>query len=354
MNRYDHGGGIHRLAAELGRPLTELLDFSASINPLGMPPSARTAAIVALDAAAHYPESNAESLIQALALHHGLDSRQLLAGNGSTPLFHLFARTLRPRRALLVRPAFSEYERSFAHSEIQLDTLELTPQQNFRLDPAELLHRVTPQTELVLLANPGNPSGAPVPPETILTIAHALREQAILAVDEAFIDFCPELSVIRQVAKFQNLYVFRSLTKFYAIPGLRAGYLAGPLAGIDRLTAASEPWALATPTIAAACACLNAEAYREQSLRELPGLRAQLADGLRSLGLEVWPAVANYLLARLPDGDADTLAQRLRPAGILIRPCGNFPPLDQRFLRLAVRTAEENTRLLAALKQILV
>ena len=349
MSRYSHGGGIHQAAAELQRPAAELLDFSASINPLGMPLTVRAAAAAALDDAIHYPEIHAESLVAALAVHHHLDPRHLLAGNGSTPLFALLARTLRPRRALVVRPAFSEYQRALEIAGTEIDVFDLPPEKNFTLDVAQLLHRITPATDLLLLATPGNPSGARIEGTTLLTLAHALREQALVAVDEAFIDFCPDASILQAVTTQTNLYIFRSMTKFYAIPGLRIGYLAGPINGISRLQAETEPWALSTVAIAAAKAALAATAYRQESLQLIPQLQSQLADGLRNLGLHIYPSAANYLLARLDAARADEVVSALRQEGILLRSCSNFPPLDAHYLRVAVRTAAENERLIAAL-----
>ena len=349
MSRYQHGGGIHQAAAELQRPVAELLDFSASINPLGMPASVRAAAAAALDDAIHYPEIHAESLVAALAAYHHLDPRHFLAGNGSTPLFTLFARTLRPRRALVVRPAFSEYQRALEIAGSEIDVFDLYPEKDFTLDVCQLLQQVTPTTDLLLVANPGNPSGARIEAATILALAHALREQTLVAVDEAFIDFCPDASILQAVATQPNLYVFRSMTKFYAIPGLRIGYLAGPINGICRLREAAEPWALSTVAIAAAKAALTATAYGEESLRLIPQLRRELADGLRALGLHVYPSAANYLLLRLTAARADEIVAALRQEGLLLRSCSNFLPLDAHYLRVAVRTNAENQCLLNAL-----
>lgn len=353
MSRYSHGGGIHQAAAELQRPVAELLDFSASINPLGMPLAVRAAAAAALDEAVHYPEIHAESLVAALARHHHLDPRHFLPGNGSTPLFALFVRTLRPRRALVVRPAFSEYQRALMIGGTEIDAFDLDPEEDFNLDVAHLLQQITPATDLLLLANPGNPTGARIEPTTLLTLAQALREQGLVAVDEAFIDFCPDASILQAVVTQPNLYIFRSLTKFYAIPGLRIGYLAGPIIGISRLQEESEPWALSTVAIAAAKAALTATVYDEESRQIIPQLREELADGLRHLGLHVYPSAANYLLVRLATACADDIVVRLRPEGILLRSCSNFPPLDGHYLRVAVRTAAENVRLIAALAKVL-
>lgn len=348
MSRYHHGGGVYQAAAELKRPVAELLDFSASINPLGMPDSVRSAAITALDAAIHYPEIHAESLVSALAGHHHLPPGHILAGNGSTPLFALLARVLRPRRALVVRPAFSEYQRALLQVGTEIDSFDLNPQNNFALDLDDLLRRVTIETDLLLIANPGNPSGAKIEATHLLALAQRLPKRVILAIDEAFIDFCPESSILPAVPSHENLYVFRSMTKFYAIPGLRVGYLAGPQTGIARLQEAAEPWALSTIAIAAAKAALAATSYADETLKLLPELRHEFAASLRTLGLQVFPSSANYLLLRLEKAHADAIVAALRTEGILLRSCSNFPPLDAHFLRVAVRSPSDNQRLLIA------
>lgn len=350
MTAAGHGGDVFAAARALGLAPREVLDFSASINPLGMPAAVRRAARAAVDAALHYPEIDGAPLRSALAVHHQMPEEHFLPAGGSTPLFYLLARVLRPRRILLVRPAFSEYRRAFEQAQVAIDTFDLRPEEDFSLDPERLLSSLTPQTDLVLLANPGNPSGAGIPPDALLQLAQSLQGRALLAVDEAFVDFAPHLSLIPAVAACGNLMVFRSLTKFYAIPGLRAGYLAGPADRMRQLATQAEPWGLSTPALAAAQACLTQQSFRRRTLRLVPQLRAQLAAGLRQLGLTVFPSCVNYLLARREDGGGATpLAERLRAAGILIRPCADFAPLDASYLRLAVRPAAEQERLLAAL-----
>jgi len=355
MKRFAHGGNVFQVARELGLAPSAVLDFSASINPLGMPAGVHQAALEALEQAVHYPEIDAASLTAALAAHLGLPAANLLPGSGSTELLYLVPRVLRPRRALLVTPAFSEYERSLQQAGAVIDYFPLSPDDGFRLDVGSLLRRLTPQTDLVLLANPGNPTGAAIEPAVVEEITRAVREQAVVGVDEAFVDFAPELSVIDRVPQHANLYVLRSLTKFYAIPGLRAGYLAGPERGIARLAAARPPWPFATVAQAAAEAALGEEAYRRQTLETIPVLRRQLTEGLTALGITVFPSAANFLLARLQDGatSAGQLAATLRTRGILIRDCTNFPPLDGRYFRVAVRTPAEHERLLQALREVL-
>ncbi|GAB6082891.1 threonine-phosphate decarboxylase CobD [Desulfuromonas carbonis] len=355
MAAADHGGGVARAARELGLPPEAVLDFSASINPLGMPPTVLAAAQASLPRAVHYPEIDAAALREALADHHGLRPSHLLPAAGSTELIYLLPRVLRPRRALLVRPAFSEYARSLAAADIPWDGFDLHPEDGFVLEPKRLLAALRPETELVLVANPGNPHGTGIDLQRLETVAAALRGQALLVVDEAFIDFCPDRSLLPRVAAHDNLYLLRSLTKFYAIPGLRAGFLAGPEKGVARLAAAREPWTLSTPALAAAEACLAAADFRRATARFLPPLRQALAAGLEALGLKVFPGAANFLLARLPATapTATAVAASLYRQGILVRPCANFPPLDDRYLRFAVRPDEEQQRLVAALTPVL-
>jgi threonine-phosphate decarboxylase len=353
--RLAHGGAVAQAARELGRAPGEILDFSASINPLGMPKEVLEAAREAMTHAVHYPEIDASSLVTALAAAHGLPAEHFLPGSGSTELLYLFSRVLRPRRAMLVAPAFSEYERSLSQVGAAIDIFPLSADNGFHLDPCLLVQHLHPETDLVLLANPGNPTGAGIDPHVVETIARAVREQALVAVDEAFVDFCLQRSVLGAVGLHSNLYVFRSLTKFYAIPGLRAGYLAGPAAGIARLRAAKEPWTLSVPALVAAETCLGQEDYRQRTLETIPALRKDLTRGLEDLGMTVFPSEANFLLARLEEGEppAPRLAAELRGMGILIRDCSNFPSLDERYVRVAVRTQEENARLLQALSGVL-
>jgi threonine-phosphate decarboxylase len=352
--RFAHGGAALQAARELGMPLDEILDFSASINPLGMPQEVLEAAREAVRLAVHYPEIDGSSLVEALEAAHGLPAEHFLPGNGSTELLYLFPRVLCPRRALLVVPAFSEYERSLNQLGTKIDIFPLSPDDGFRLDPCQLMQRLRPETDLVLLANPANPTGVGIDSTVIETIARGVREQALVAVDEAFVDFCPQRSVLGAVRFHSNLYVFRSLTKFFAIPGLRAGYLAGPAAGVARLRAAKEPWTLSVPALAAAEACLKQENYRRRTLEAIPALRRDLARGLEGLGVRVFPSEANFLLARLEEEQTSHhLAAELRRRGILIRDCSDFPSLDERYVRVAVRTEEENARLLQAVSEIL-
>ncbi len=355
MSRFMHGGDTWVVARELGIAPDEVLDFSASINPLGMPPEVSAAAHAAIDRAVYYPETDAASFLEELSVWHKLPQKHLVAGNGSTELIHILPQALKPHRALLVVPAFSEYVRSLEQAGVDYDLFHLLPDEGFDFYPGRLVEALKPGTDMVLLANPGNPTGVGIEPEKIERLATALSGRALVVVDEAFVDFAPQLSVLDAVSRHDNLYVLRSLTKFYAIPGLRVGYLAGPEAGTRRVADFSPPWSLSTVAVAAGRACLQAEEYRQETFSTVPVLRRELAEGLIALEIAPVASCANYLLARLSEGQpsASELAAALRRQGILVRDCLNFPPLNARYLRLAVRRREENRRLLDVMTRLL-
>ena len=354
MNKPIHGGGVDRAMCDLGMSRDRIADFSASINPLGVPPQVRRALVAAVERIGDYPEIDAESLRQDLAAFHHLPAENLLPGSGSTELIYLLPRVFRPRTTLLVKPCFGEYAPALTRTGSQINSLSLSSTENFEFSVDHILSSVDGSTDLVLLANPGNPTGIGIEPRQLIELAEKLG-QCRLLVDEAFADFCPERSLLAAVPRLSNLLVLRSLTKFYAIPGLRAGYLAGPAGDIAQLAAAREPWSISNLAIAAAKACLTADDYQAETLRLIPQLREELAAGLAGLGLKVFPGEANYLLCRLPETAprAERVAELLRHYGILIRNCADFLPLDSRFLRVAVLGKATNDRLLRELQLIL-
>jgi len=347
-----HGGRVFELAARLNLEPGQILDFSASINPLGPPPGAMEAAREALEQVQHYPETTGDSLRQALAERHGLDPAHLLVDAGSTPLIYRVIRLLAPQAALVVEPAFGEYHRALRQVGCRIEPLLVRPGTAF--DP-DLVLRAAQDVDLVVLANPGNPSGELIARELLEGLLRRLPNGVQLLLDEAFVDFCPDASLVDAVVNAGNLWVLRSLTKFYAIPGLRAGWLAGPVEGIRRLEAQSWPWALSTPALAAARAALADEDYARRTLATVPLWRADLAGALERLGLEVVEGAANYLLARLPARapDAGCVSRRLEDRAILVRDCASFYGLDARWLRLAVRTPAAHARLFSALETVL-
>lgn len=349
---FTHGGNVFAIAHQLGVPPEAVLDFSASINPLGPPPGVRTAVAAAFDRLGHYPDSACTELAVALARHHGCEPANVCVGNGSTELIYLLPRLVAGRRALIIAPTFSEYAMALRHAGWENDWLVLPDDAGFPLALDGVRKELKKGYGLLFLCNPGNPTGRLYGQEEVAELLDICREAGTLpVVDEAFMDFREEASVKRHLIDSGAGVVLRSMTKFYGFPGLRLGYALASTTLTERLKELRLPWGVGTLAQAAGLAALSDDTHAGRSRAFVAEERTFLMDGLCGLpGVSIWPGAANYLLARLDSGmTAAALQERLLPELILIRDCGNFHGLDGRFFRVAVRTRTENERLLAAL-----
>lgn len=359
-----HGGDVHAAARALGRPLKDILDFSASINPLGPSPRARRAARAALSEVVHYPDPACTALRDALAKRHDLPADWVLVGNGSSELIYLLAQALSIRRALVIGPTFSEYEKAVAANgglvrHINAERADLYRPPLGRVRAAiEAAGRPAgrPRFDALFLCNPNSPTGRAVDREDVLRLARAAGRRGIwTVVDEAFVDYCEDRSVLPRVQEAPRLLVLRSLTKFHALPGLRVGYLAARPSLLKRLARRQPPWSVNGPAQAAALAALDDRAHGARSLALTLRERDRFARGLAGIrGLTVFPSEANFLLVELPARTTATgVAASLRREGILIRDCSAMPGLNDRTIRLAVRSGSQHRHLLALLRAAL-
>ncbi len=349
---FDHGGNVFAVARALGIPPEELLDFSASINPLGPAPGVKEAVCAAFDRLVHYPDSGAVALTESLAHSHGVDPANICVTNGSTELIYLLPRLIPGKRALIIAPPFAEYARALALAGWEIDYLQLSPAHGFALNWGELESVLAKGYDLLFFCNPGNPTGKLFRRDEICRVDQLCQAAGtFLVVDEAFMDFCEEESSKDAIVKGERGIVLRSMTKFYALPGLRLGYAIGADRLIDRLQELRGPWSVNTLAQVAGLASLADTGYRERTLRLIDTERDFLTARLQAIaGLVPYPSAANYLLVKF-QGDISTakLQERLMVERILIRNCDNFIGLPARFFRVAVRGRQENERLLTAL-----
>jgi len=347
-----HGGNIFEVARSLGLGADAIIDFSASINPLGPAPGVREGLAAAFDKLLHYPDISSAELVEALAAYHGVPCDHLAVANGSTELIHLVPRLVTGRRALVVAPAFAEYASALDRCGWECEYFTLSADTGFALDLGELERALARGYQLIFICNPGNPTGALLDRNTIAQVLELCRASGTFAVvDEAFIDFCEGESAKEIVKDWEGAILLRSMTKFFAIPGLRLGYAIGTQRTIAALKRLQLPWSVNCAAQVAGIASLADAEYREKTRVVVAAERAALAQGLQELDwLTVFPSAANYLLARIDDGrSAAQVRERLIRAGIIIRDCSNFHGMDSRFFRVAVRSRPENERLLHAL-----
>lgn len=369
MKRSVHGGNIHAAARALGVGTSKVLDLSASINPLGMPLSVQAAIQNSLQSAVHYPDPETVELTSALAAYHGIDADAILCGNGSTELIYLIARALHPQQTLICAPTFAEYERAIKASgkweagsgKCGINYFHLKEKDAFRLDADAFIDAMTKMVSscssrithhsslpLTFLCNPNNPTGQLTPQEDVLRIARAAQKlRCYLVVDEAFIDFCPEHSVIDATAHTPYLIVLRSMTKFYALAGIRLGYGVFPPAVMRRMREIREPWTVSTIAQVAGLAALEDNDYRAETMKLLEHEKRFLERSFRALGIDYLPSPANYYLLKM-SGAVKTI-DALAAKGLLLRSCANFRGLTSSHVRIAIRSRRENARFLKEL-----
>lgn len=351
--RLIHGGNIYEENIErLREQGVEILDFSANVNPLGMPGGVREAVTKALRGAEHYPDPQCGRLKDALAREHGLPREFFICGNGGADLIYRLVYALCPKKALLTAPTFSEYEEALKQTGTEISFYHMGEELQVEYDILEYMEE---SPDIMFLCNPNNPTGLLIPQDLLLKIFEKAASRGILlAVDECFLDFTgrKERSLVPYAAQTPHLFILKSFTKLYAMPGIRLGYgicRDGEL--LARMEASGQCWGVSVLAQEAGIAALKETEYREQSIELIEKERIFLKTELESMGLRVWDGEADYLFFCAP-GILD-LYERLLPLGIIIRRCGNYRGLDKSFYRAAVKRHEENIRFIGALKRVL-
>lgn len=331
----------------------DVIDFSASVNPLGTPKNIVLEIKKGLGNLIRYPDMNATKLREKLGKTLNVDPQSIICGNGSTELIHLIPRAMVFKKVLIVQPTFSDYERAcrIACPSCEVSYYMLDRTNNFDVESEKVIDiSVKNRVEAVFLCNPNNPTGRLFPYDALMEIAREQRARQIyLIVDESFIDFSHGKSIADTVEQNPYLMVLKSLTKFYGLPGLRLGYGIFPMHIAQALNKCKEPWTVGTLTQAAGITALNENGFKDKSARFISGQKRILERSFKRLGIDYVPSHTNYYLLFTPD--AAEVAEYLEGRGILIRGCSNFKGLDHRYLRVAVKSSRDNKTLLKYLKE---
>ena len=362
LNVRAHGGDIYAAARELGRDPTGILDFSASINPLGPSPHVWKALARSRHLLGHYPDSDCWDLRQALATFWQIDPEEIVIGNGSTELIDALPRALGIHRLLVVQPTFSEYAAAMVRAGGQATALYTHRNDQYAIPIDHLCHVMEAgrhdgrSIDGVMLCHPNSPTGQACSANEVVRLVTAARRRGLwLVIDEAFADYCPDRSVLPHAVSWPGVVVLRSMTKFYALPGLRVGYAVATQTLAKRLRRQLPPWSVSMMGQVAALAAVNDAVHAKKSLRFMARERDRLRTLLASLpGCVVMPTYANYFLVELPRGrHARDMTEHLRSRGLLIRDCSSVPGMTSRSIRLAVRTVQDNDRLIRTLSRLL-
>ena len=339
-----HGGEIHG----------DVIDFSANINPLGTPASVKQAVAASLDLLCRYPDPYCRELTKAIAAYEDVPQHQILCGNGAAELIFSLCQALKPKKALLPVPSFSEYRAALDCVGCETVHYVLSEEKRFQLDEDFLPFLKDFDGELLMLCNPNNPTGLVIEPALLERILDICREKQIfLFVDECFLDLTEggkNLTLKRELSRAQNLLLLKAFTKSFGMPGLRLGYcLCGNAPLLKKMGAQCQAWNVSVPAQLAGIAALKETAFLEEANQIIHSQRLFMTEALRKLGLTVIESKTNFILFH----SEKELRRPLLERGFQIRACGNYPGLTEGWYRIAVKLPEENQGLLSNLEEIL-
>ncbi|BCN32966.1 pyridoxal phosphate-dependent aminotransferase [Anaeromicropila herbilytica] len=339
-----HGGDIYSYQ--------NITDFSTNINPLGIPKAVKDAVIDSLAICNQYPDVRHLSLRKSLSEKDNIDIPNIICGNGAADLIFSLCLALKPKKALLLAPTFSEYEQALHAVDCSIIYYKLLEENQFELQ-TNFLDNLTNDLDIVFLCNPNNPTGHVIKVPFLNEILSLCEKKNIfLVIDECFNDFLdnPSVYTIKDcVSKHSHLFVLKAFTKLYAIPGLRLGYgYCSNTKLLDRMHQVSQPWSVSIPALAAGVAALKEDEYVTRTRALIREEREYLTRELPQYGLSLFESKANYIFFKGPSNFYENMLSE----GYLIRDCSNYPGLSKGYYRIAVKSHPENVQLLEKVRKL--
>ncbi|MEF9951089.1 MAG: threonine-phosphate decarboxylase CobD [Clostridium sp.] len=351
---YGHGGNIDEISRVYGINKDEIIDFSANINPLGLNKSVEESIIKGICNVDRYPDITYRELRDSIARYENTNSENILLGNGAGEVIFNIVRAIMPRVGLVMAPSFSEYEDALNSVGARVNHYTLSKDFNIESD---FLDEISCGVNMVFLCNPNNPTGVLTPRNIVEAIAKKCEGVgATLVVDESFLDFVEDkddYSMISLVNRFKNMIVVKSLTKFFAFPGIRIGYgITSSTSYISGYRGACPPWNVNTLAMVASITAMDQDEYSRESVNYIKGESQRLYNELNSINhISAYKPSVNYVLLKC--SQSIDLQLSLIKKGILIRDCSNYKGLEKGYYRVAVKKVAENNRLINALKEVL-
>jgi len=350
----EHGGDILGFAHENGIHKNDVYDFSSNINPLGTSERVKESYQNSFEEILKYPDTNSSALVQKIADLIQLKPNNILTGNGSIALIDLVIRCLKPRKALIVEPCFNEYKRLLQLSDCAIESIVLREEEGFQL-PFEIILKEFNKTDILILGHPNNPTGTALSPDQLeYLIGFADEMNKTILVDEAFIDWHSHDSILSNIQNHSSLIVSRSLTKFYALAGIRAGYAVAEEKIIEKMRAYQETWNCNALAQKLAVAALNDEEFHKKSLNWFHKEHDFLFSALKQIPfIKVFPSKANFFLCKISEANrVKEFWQKMAKAGIYLRKLEDFVGLNEHYFRIALKTRRENIYFLKILNSI--
>ncbi|MCW4004993.1 MAG: histidinol-phosphate aminotransferase family protein [Candidatus Bathyarchaeota archaeon] len=354
-----HGGDVWGFSRKYNIPIEKVMDFSGPINYLGPSPKALQALQDCAKLVRFYPDPDPVDFKEEIAAYvgHGVKAENILLGNGSIELIYMITDAFEGKfRAVIPVPSFTEYEKAVLRVGGEVIFVQLPF--NFALEVESIKKAVTDDTKIIYICNPHSPSGTLYTKNTILEITEFCQKKGIIvSVDENYIEFAPDgenATVAGYTTQYENLFVIRSVTKFYGMPGIRFGYAIAAKSLIDKLQTVRQPWSINSLAEVATTAAFHDTEFIQNTKQTIAAEKAEFAKKIMEIGgLHVFPSETNFLLVKItaPDMTATQLREDFARQGLLIRDCSTFVGLSNTYFRLTVRSKQDNQKLVDALKQ---
>ena len=354
-----HGSDLEAIEKCYHIKKEDIISFSANVNPLGISYQLRSTLADNLDAITTYPDREYTALRTCIATYAGTQPENVIVGNGSTELISLFIQTKHPKKALVLGPTYSEYEREIALG--GGTTLYYPLKEEHHMDVEDFCSHLSDQLELLVLCNPNNPTSTAITCSQMRRILDACLQYGIFVmVDETYVEFAPEEKDVTSIPLtnyYTNLIILRGTSKFFAAPGLRLGYaVTGNQDLIKAINTRKNPWTINSLAEIAGRLMFPDEEYIRHTRELICGERERLFNELSTWdSVTVYEASANFILMKIrkPGITSQDLFDHCIRKGLMIRDCSTFPFLDDHFVRFCVMLPEQNDRLLEAFKEVL-
>lgn len=356
-----HGGNLWRVSEKYGIPLSQVIDFSVSINPSDTPKKTLKTIRDHVRLINNYPPPEAAQLIEKLAKYAGARADNIIVGNGTTELIHTFAGVFLEKRqkALIPAPTFGEYKIAALKAGGQTVFLKCPVETGFELDLGKLANLISDDVRIVFLCNPNSPTGTLLKKGAVLDFIRKANDQNVLVfLDEAYFEFVEDgkrYSMAEYVKRLDNLFVLRSLTKFFGLPGLRIGFGVASPEMVELLKKGQVPWSVNSLAMFAAEVAIEDKAFIEKSRAYVFRSKKQLQRLLQEIPwIKVYASETNFFLCEIKKADLTSaqVKEALERKGILIRDCSNFEGLSDKFFRVAVKKPRENKKLVELLNSL--